>query len=105
MNDLIEAIRIAIARDAPAETRAAGIDACRMILAALGATPGEPMLATAAPTPSPIAAIVAGLRGVPPDQLLDLAIAKLRSIVPAEPTPAPTGFKYLRVPLQKVPSP
>ncbi len=52
------------------------------ILTALEAKPGEslapPVPATVAD--SPIAAVVAGLRGVP----VDLAIAKLRTMVPAD---------------------
>ena len=101
-NDLIEAIRAAVAPDAPAEARIAGIDACRTILAALGATPGEPMLATAAPAPSPIAAIVAGLRSVPPDRLLDLAIAKLRAALPSDAeAPAVSPLKFHIVPLPR----
>lgn len=84
---LIESIRAAIAEGSTREARAAGAAACRTILAALEAVPGERLVAQAAPAQhgsSPIAAIVAGLRGTPPDQLLDLLIAKLRSMVPPE---------------------
>ena len=105
MDDLIHAIQAAVAPEAPADARAAGIDACRTILNVLGATPGEPLAATVPTSPSPIASIVASLRSVPPDQLLDLAIAKLRSMVPPDPTPASTGFTYLRVPIKGVPTP
>ena len=86
MDQLIEAIRNATATDATDEVRAAGAFACRTILTALEAKPGEslaPPIATTVPD-SPIAAVVAGLRGVPVDQLLDLAIAKLRTMVPAD---------------------
>ncbi|MEJ7602403.1 MAG: hypothetical protein WKG01_31205 [Kofleriaceae bacterium] len=82
MDQLLEAIRTATATDASDEARAAGAQACRTILTALEATPGELL----APTPietTPVQAVVAALRGVPPDQLLDLAIARLRAALPA----------------------
>jgi len=83
MLDLIEAIRAAVATEASPEARAAGAAACRAILGALEASPGQPM-ATAAPIDtSQIATVVGALRGIPADQLLDLAIAKLRSALPA----------------------
>ena len=100
MDQLIEAIRAAVAPDAPAEVRAAGIDACRTILTALGAVPGESMSTAVPTTPSPIAAIVAGLRSVPPDQLLDLAIAKLRAALPSSTEiPGPRSFAIPMVPI------
>jgi hypothetical protein len=84
MENVLEAIRAAVAVDATAEARTAGVAACRAILAALEAQPGEPIVANVvAPSPSPIATVVAALRGVPADQLLDLAIAKLRAALPA----------------------
>ena len=95
MDQLIETIRAAIAPDASAEARAAGAQACRTILAALDAASGQP-LAAASPIPaSPIASIVGALRGVPPDQLLDLAIAKLRAALPAgTEVPKVAPFKF-----------
>lgn len=89
MEALLETIRLATANDATDEVRAAGATACRTILIALDAKPGDPLLPPTAPVvpDSPIAAVVAGLRGVPVDQLLDLAIAKLRTLVPADVTP------------------
>ena len=100
MQALLEAIHVAVSPDASPEARARGAEACRTILAALDATPGEPMTATAVAQPSPIASIVGALRGVPPDQLLDLAIAKLRAALPpgAE-VPAVTPLKFHIVPL------
>jgi hypothetical protein len=99
LHDLIDAIRAAIEPDAPATARAAGIDACRTILSALGAASGE-SLAAAPTSPSPIAAVVARLRGVPPDQLLDLAIAKLRAALPAgADAPAVTPLRFHIVPV------
>ena len=100
MEDLLETIRAAVSPDATAEVRAAGADACRTILAALDATPGRAMAATAVAQPSPIASIVAALRGVPPDQLLDLAISKLRAALPADAdVPAATPLKFHIVPV------
>ncbi len=86
MDHLLEAIRAATAPEASTETKEAGATACRTILIALEAKEGEPL---ALPVPvSPqvpeVAALVAGLRGVPVDQLLDLAIARLRTMVPAD---------------------
>ena len=89
MHDLLDAIHAAIAPNASADARAAGADACRTILTALDAAPGKPMNATATAQASPIATIVAGLRGVPPDQLLDLAITKLRAALPPDAEVAP----------------
>lgn len=103
MEKVIEQIRAALAQDATPDARTAGIAACRAVLAALEATPGAPMAtATAAPTDTnPIASIVGALRGVPPEQLLDLAIAKLRAALPAGtavPAIAPLKFHLIPVP-------
>ena len=100
MDQLIEAIRAAVAPSASPEARAAGAHACRTILAALDAPSGQP-LATPVPIPaSPIATIVGALRGVPPDQLLDLAIAKLRAALPAGTDVAPVRpFNFHKVPV------
>jgi hypothetical protein len=100
MNDLIAAIHAALDPSASADTRAAGASACRTILAALDATPGQPMAAAPQPPPA-IANIVSALRGVPPDQLLDLAIAKLRAALPAGAevaAPRPLNFHLVQLP-------
>lgn len=97
MENLLEAIRAAVVTDASAEVRAAGAQACRTILAALEATPGAPIQATAVPD-VPIANLVATLRGVPMEQLLDLAIARLRATLPAGtavPTVQPIKFQFI----------
>ena len=80
MTELIEAIRLAVAEGASDDARAAGVSACRTILAALDASVGEPL---AAPGVPPIAAAVAAFRGMSPEQLLDLAIARLKAALPA----------------------
>ena len=85
MDNLIESIRAAIAQDASPEARVIGMAACRAILASLDATPGQPLAPAAVVTPSPaaIAQAVAAFRGVPADQLLEIAIGKLRAALPA----------------------
>jgi hypothetical protein len=98
MTDLVEVIRNAIARDASPEARAAGAQACRAILSALDATPGEPRPAAIA-SPPPVATIAAALRGLPADQLLDVAIAKLQSMLPADTKLSPVTplrFDFIR---------
>lgn len=77
MESLVDSIRIAVADSATAEQKSHGAQACRTILAALDAEAGKPIALAAAPVPS-------GLAGISPDQALDLLIAKLRSLVPAE---------------------
>lgn len=85
MDSLLESIRSALAPEATPDTRAAGASACRTILAALDSVAGQPLASAVpvSPNPSNIASTVAALRGVPAEQLLDLAIAKLRAALPA----------------------
>lgn len=100
MNDLIEAIRVATSPDASDEVKTAGANACRMILAALEAQAGEPLV-EAVPAATPIQMAMGALRGLPPDQLLDLAIAKLRATLPADAAPppvAPLKFQIIPIP-------
>ena len=102
---LLEAIRKAVAEGADDAARATGANACRALLSVL-APPPEP-IATAAPTPAapnlPIAAIAQAIRNVPPGQLADLLIAKLRTLVPEGANAAP-AHKF-NIPLVKVPTP
>jgi hypothetical protein len=80
MQNLVEAIQAAIAADASPDIRASGVTACRTILASL-----EPPASRQPIEVGPTASAIAGLiRATPPDQLLDLVIAKLRTVVPAE---------------------
>lgn len=89
MEALLEAIRSAVAESATAETRTAGITACRTIVSALEARAGEPPASAAPQAPKlPVAAIVSAIRNVPPEQLADLLIAKLRTLVPDAGAPA-----------------
>jgi hypothetical protein len=103
MENVIDSIRAAIATDATPEAKAAGATACRAILAALEATPGQPLAPVVVPfNGSQIAGVVSALRGVPPDQLLDLAIQRLRAALPAgvEVPPAPP-LKFNIVPVPR----
>ena len=125
METLIEAIRVAVQSDATDEAKHQGALACRTILTALETKAGEPLVApTQAPTDAPtivptivqsdqtattatppigpqqVAAIVGALRGMPPEQLLDLAIARLRAALPSEaatPTVAPVRFQIIPI--------
>lgn len=110
METLLEAIRTAIASDASEQARAAGANACRTILTALEAKPGEPMaVASAADASSPVAQIanvLGALRGVPTEQLLDLAISRLRAALPAGTDPprvAPVKFHVVQLPARRRP--
>jgi len=106
MIDLIEVIRSATALDATAEARAAGAQACRTILASLEPQPEPaPVVEQAPPVVgdpgiAQLAELAGALRGVPIDQLLDLAIAKLRNAVPKDmPLPSAEGVRFQLVPV------
>jgi hypothetical protein len=103
MDALIESIRAALAPDASPEARASGAEACRTILTALEPA-AEAAAATAAPPEVPVATILDAMRGIPADQLLDLAIAKLRAALPPGtqvPAVAPLKFNLVAVPRAK----
>ena len=90
MDSFIESIRAAVAPDATLAARAKGANACRTILATLGET--------ARVEPGPVAVAIASLiRSAPPDQLLDMAIAKLRALAPADTQPTAPMFNLQRV--------
>jgi hypothetical protein len=109
--DALDAIRRGLAPDADAPARALACTACRSVLAALGEpVPAlAPSQALAAPRPpgptTPIAAIVETLRKLPPDQLFDLAIQRLRAALPSDAAVAApeTRFQLLRIPLPPPP--
>jgi hypothetical protein len=104
MDELIDAIRSATAADATTDARAAGATACRTLLIALEAQEGHPLAAPVAiPQPQEVAALVAGLKGVPVDQLLDLAIAKLRALVPPDQAPRVASLAIPLVPMPRRP--
>lgn len=95
MQDLLEAIRVAVGADASCQQKTAGVHACRTIIAALDSEPGKPIALPGAPHP-------AATSRVPVDQMLDLMIARLTTIA-AEREVAPTPFvappRGLRVPI------
>jgi hypothetical protein len=101
MEQLLEAIRAATAPDATDETRAAGANACRTILTALEAKAGQP-LASVQPTTA-VQSIVGLLGTMPPEQLLDLAIARLKAALPPGTDVAPV--KPLKIQLLPLPAP
>jgi hypothetical protein len=107
MENLIESIKNALAPGASDEARVAGAQACRTILVALETRAGEPLAAatvssSAAMEPSsPLQSAVAALRGMPAEQLLDLAIARLKAALPPG-TEAP-AVRRLNVPLVAMP--
>ncbi len=78
MDSSLETVRAALTEGATADQRAAGVVACRAILTALGAAPGQPLDVGAAAPSGP------HVPGVAFDHVLELAIAKLRSMLPAE---------------------
>lgn len=105
---LIESIRVATADGATDEARAEGASACRALLDLLDPKPDAPIapapMAQPLPPPNlPIAAIASAIRGMPPDQLADLLIAKLRTLVPAGAEVAPVH--KLNIPFIKMPTP
>lgn len=100
MEQLLEAIRAATAADATDEAKAAGATACRTLLAALEAKAGEPLAAPVA-AGNAVQAIVGALKTMPPEQLMDLAIARLKAALPAGTEVAPVT--PLRVPLVAIP--
>lgn len=112
MEDLIEKMRAATVADATDEARATGAQACRTLLTALEAKHGEPMTAAVAvPSPIPagsatplatVHALASALRGMTPDQLLDLAITRLRAALPAgAEVPAAQAIKFPLVPISR----
>lgn len=94
MQELISAITAATATGASVEQKAAGVHACRTIIAALDTEPGKPLV-LASPLPqSPLA-------GISIDQVLDLAVARLTAIANARaatPSPPPAALTALRIP-------
>ncbi len=91
MDEMIDAIRGAVADGATAEQKVAGARACRNILTALEAEVGKPIALPGAPAPSPLA-------GISPDQALDLLIAKLSTMAAErQASPEPTERAPLRI--------
>jgi hypothetical protein len=105
MQELIEAIRVAVTDGATAEQKATGAQACQTILAALGAQPGKPIVLPSVPKPHPLSALSF-------DQALDLVIARLRTVADTreqadkqKPAGAPRGPQIAFVPPPTRPTP
>jgi hypothetical protein len=81
MDEMIEAIRAAVAEGATAEQKSLGAQACRTILTALEVVPGKAMVVAGTPPASPLA-------GISAEQAIDLLIARLSALVPADGKPA-----------------
>ena len=98
---MLVAIRGAFAADTTDDARRAGAAACHALLAVLQPNaPAQPNAAVQL-NAAAVAQAVSALRGVPAEQLLDLAIAKLRSALPAgvEVAPVkPLEFRYIPFP-------
>jgi hypothetical protein len=96
MQDLIEAIRVAVTKDASAEQKATGVQACRTIIAALDTEPGKPIMLPGTPLPAVTSRVSV-------DQMLDLMIARLTTIAAerdAQPAPTVEPPRGLRVPVR-----
>jgi hypothetical protein len=84
MESALETLRAALCDGATAEQRASGIAACRAMLAALEASPGQPLPVASATSNEPPHGAPVALAGFTLDQVLDLAIGKMRSLLPPE---------------------
>lgn len=73
MDQLIDTIRAATAIGASTDQKAAGVQACRTIIAALDTEPGKPIVLPGTPSSSTGARLSI-------DQVLDLVIARLTTI-------------------------
>jgi hypothetical protein len=94
MHDLIDTIRAAVGAAATTEQKAAGVQACRTIAAALDTEPGKPLVLPGMPTPPATSRVSV-------DQVLDLMIARLTTIAndrDANPQPPSRPPVALRVP-------
>ena len=102
IESLIHSVRHGVAPEATEEARRDGANACRTLLAALDAKHGEALVpAPVLPAASNgVQAIVSLLRSAPPDQLLDLAIAKLRTLVPPAEQTTVRAFPIRIVPVR-----
>lgn len=114
---ILEIIRRGLAPEADPAARASALDVCGRIVQAFGGPmPASPVNLAPAPTmpppfampqgfappapASPLAAAVGMLRNLPPEQLLDLAIQRLRAALPQETTvPETKGIQFQLVPV------
>jgi len=105
LDDLIAAIRTAVAPGASAEARTVGATACRAILTGLEAKAGQPLTA-APPATSPLAAMLTQLAAMPREQMLEFITSFLRSKLPPGAQPQVTaGPRFHLIQLPQVPAP
>ncbi|MCE9575702.1 MAG: hypothetical protein K8W52_21300 [Deltaproteobacteria bacterium] len=100
MDTLIDSIRAAITDGATDDTKRAGANACRAILAALDS---EPATALAAPAPAIHANLIGALGRMDLNQLLDVAIARLRALNASNSNAPPTPSRGVAIPLVPIP--
>ncbi len=100
MDTLIDSIRAAIANGATDDTKRAGANACRAILAALETEPGTSL---AAPAPAINANLIGALGRMDLNQLLDVAIARLRVLNASNSNAPPTPSRGVSIPLVPIP--
>ena len=109
LDDLITAIRSALAQDAAADARSAGASACRAILDVLDpssrtTTPPAPASPPAPTSPmSPIAAALGAVTSIPREQILEFVVGGLRSMLTqraptylSRPAPSPTAERAIK---------
>ena len=100
MDAAMQTISRALATDASPEARRDGVAACRAVLAVLEPNARDAVKPPAPPAPH-VAALLAALRGMPMEQILDLAIARLRATLPAGTDVAPVAS--LKLPIIPIP--
>lgn len=88
-------IRAGLDGSATESERAAAVHVLDTLAVALVPAPAP----AAASIAQPLAMLVAAARAMPADQLLDVAIAKLRTLVPGVVEPMPSAFAPSIVPL------
>ncbi len=84
MDTFIETIRTAVGEGATADQKQAGAVACRAILTALEGHAGHALTAPVAPSTPRLEV----------DQVLDLVISRLRTMVPVDPAAAPARLSF-----------
>jgi hypothetical protein len=85
IDDLVSAIRRALAPDAPSEARASAANACRVILRSLepaGTRNGAPIAAPASTLAgTPLGTALGALSSIPRDQILEFLVTGLRAVL------------------------
>jgi len=85
MDTFIETIRTAVGEGATADQKQAGAVACRAILTALEGHAGHALTAPVLAPTTPRLEV---------DQVLDLVISRLRTMVPVDPAAAPARLSF-----------